>query len=369
MPLPPLVPPGPELSPAEALRVSRQSRLPEVGGLGQRRLANAKVCVVGAGGLGSPAILYLAAAGVGTIGIVDDDVVEPTNLQRQVAHGTAALGRSKAWSAAERARELNPAVDVRSHELRLDAGNARDVLSGYDLVLDGSDTFDTRAVIDGACASLGIPVVWAAVLGFHAQVTVFWADPPLGAGVRQSDVFGSPGDDGASCETAGVFGPLCGQVGSIMAGEAVKLITGIGEPLLGRLLDIDARTWRQREVRLRPVPAQSAPVGPATETAAGRARVPRVTADVLRAMLSEPAPPVVLDVREPYEHASGTIPGALRVPLADVLSGERRGIPDGRPIVVYCLRHARAEAAAQALVADGYPVSVLDGGMHAWATA
>ncbi|GAA1687470.1 hypothetical protein GCM10009808_00610 [Microbacterium sediminicola] len=250
--LPPLVEPVPQLSAAELARTVRHRSLAGIGDLGQRRLAAARVAVIGAGGLGSPVILGLAAAGVGTIGIIDDDVVDVSNLHRQVIHTMDAVGRPKTSSAAARARGLAPEVVVREHAVRLIAANAAQLLADYDLVLDGSDTFETRDAVDAAAADLGIPVVWGSVLEMWAQVTVFWASPPAGADpVRLSDLFpaGSTGEV-FTCAQVGVLAPLVMQTGSLMASEAIKLIVGIGEPLLGRVAVIDALGGRTRELAL-----------------------------------------------------------------------------------------------------------------------
>ena len=249
---PPLVPPGPELSAAERTRYARHLLLPDLGLEGQRRLRAARVLVVGAGGLGSPALLYLAAAGVGTIGVVDDDVVEATNLQRQVVHGVADVGRAKVDSAAESVAAISPETVVVRHRDRLDAVTAMDVLADYDLVLDGADNFPTRYLVGDACARLGIPHVWGSVYRFDGQVSVWWA----GEGPCYACVFPSqpPPDAVPSCAVGGVLGAVCASVGAVMATEAVKLVTGIGEVLVGRLLVHDAlrQTWDAVPVRRDP---------------------------------------------------------------------------------------------------------------------
>ncbi|NKY08002.1 adenylyltransferase/sulfurtransferase MoeZ [Cellulomonas hominis] len=233
--------------------------MPEVGEVGQRRLRNARVLVVGAGGLGSPVLLYLAAAGVGTIGVVDDDVVDASNLQRQVVHGDADVGRAKVTSAAETVRAVNPLVEVVEHRVRLTAATVADVVAGYDVVVDGTDNFPTRYLVNDACVLAGVPLVWGAVLRFDAQVSVFWAAPPAGSGypaVQYRDVFPEPPAPGTvpSCAEAGVLGVVCGAVGSMMAAEVVKLVTGLGDPLLGRMLVLDALGGRWRELPVRPDP-------------------------------------------------------------------------------------------------------------------
>ncbi|MFJ4106198.1 molybdopterin-synthase adenylyltransferase MoeB [Oerskovia enterophila] len=255
--LPPLVAPSTEpLSPEELARYSRHLALPGIGIEGQQRLRAARVLVVGAGGLGSPALLYLAAAGVGTIGIVDDDRVEVSNLQRQVIHGGSDVGRPKVASARAAIAEVNPHVTVRLHEQRLDAGNVLDVLAGYDLVLDGTDNFATRYLVGDAAEIAGIPCVWGSIFRFQGQVSVFWATPPGGEGVVYRDVFPEPPPPGTvpDCATGGVLGAMCGTIGSVMATEAVKLVTGAGRTLLGRLAVYDSLelTWRHLTVRADP---------------------------------------------------------------------------------------------------------------------
>ncbi len=255
-----LVDPGPPLTAADALRFSRHTVLRQLGEVGQRRLRGARVCVVGAGGLGSPVLLYLAAAGVGTLGIVDRDEVDLTNLQRQVIHGHADVGRRKVASAREAVLEIDAGIEVRAHDGDLHAGNVLDVLRGYDLVLDGTDNFPTRYLVNDACAELGLPLVWGSVLGFDAQVSVFWSRPPEGPGVDLRDLFPDPpaAHEVPSCAEAGVVGAMCGQVGSLMATEAIKVITGVGEPLLGRVATLDALAARWREVPLRRSPGRVA---------------------------------------------------------------------------------------------------------------
>lgn len=257
----PLVAPGPPLTPEQTARAARHLLLPGVGLEGQRRLRAARVGVIGAGGLGAPVLQYLAAAGIGTLGIVDDDVVDVSNLQRQVIHATSDVGRPKVDSAAQTVHALDPDVVVVPHRTRLTRENAADVLAGYDVLVDGTDNFPTRYLVSDTAADLRVPVVWGSVLRFDAQVSVFWSAAP-GGGVTLRDLFPvEPGpDEVPSCAEAGVLGALCGQVGSLMATEVVKLVCGLGEPLVGRVLVLDA--WRSRwsELPLRPAgPATPAP--------------------------------------------------------------------------------------------------------------
>ena len=353
----------PDLSAADVTRYSRQIVLPELGVAGQQRLAAARVLVIGAGGLGSPALLYLAAAGVGTLGIADHDSVEESNLHRQVIHPTAAVGSLKTTSAAAAIAALNPGVRVVTHQLRLDESNVDGVLAGYDVVLDGTDNFPTRYLVNDACVRAGIPLVWASVLGFAAQVAVFWPAAP--GGVQLRDLFPAPPAPGTvpSCAEAGVIGAVCGQVGSIMAGEAIKLVAGIGRPLLGRVLVIDMLDGRWDEVPLLPAGGPAA----APSSSAVACDLPRVTA-------AELAPPadlaadgvLLLDVREPAEFAGLHLAGSLNVPLAQVLADEQLSLPPHRSIVVVCRSGRRAEVAAAALQARGLrDVQVLEGGLLA----
>ncbi len=258
MSLVPLVAPGPELSVSDVERFARHLPIPGIGEEGQRRLRAAWVCVVGAGGLGSPALLYLAAAGVGTLGVVDADAVELVNLQRQVLHATAGIGAPKAASAAARLAGLDPAVRVVQHPVRLEHGNAAEILGGYDLVVDAVDNYPTRYLIADVCAELGVPVVWGAVQVTRAQVSVFWSRPvgpdgPL-PGITLRDLYPEPPDPATWVTAAqvGVLGAMCGQVGALLATEAIKLITGAGDPLFGRLLYLDTMAATVAEVPLTP---------------------------------------------------------------------------------------------------------------------
>ncbi|WP_194763172.1 HesA/MoeB/ThiF family protein [Microbacterium sp. UFMG61] len=249
----PLVAPALALDPAELVRTARHAVLAGIGEEGQRRLAAAHVAVVGAGGLGSPALLALAAAGVGSITVIDDDIVELTNLQRQLAHRVEDIGRPKTSSAERAILALSPGAEVVTAAERLDSENAERLFAGADIVVDTSDSFATRRDVAAAAEALGIPLVWGAVQEWHAQATVFWSDPPEGhAPVVLADLFplGTEGEP-PSCAQVGVLGALCVQVGGMLAGEVVKLITGAGDPLLGRLAMIDGLSARQHEIAIR----------------------------------------------------------------------------------------------------------------------
>ncbi len=358
--LPPLVEPAEPLTGPEFARYSRHVLLPEVGEIGQRRLKAAKVLVIGAGGLGAPALHYLAAAGVGTIGVIDDDVVEESNLQRQVIHGTSDIGRHKVDSAVEAIAELNPLVTAVPHRFRLTGENAPALFADYDLVLDGADNFPTRYLTSDAAAQVNVPVLWGSVLGFDAQVSLFWFRPPAGAGITLRDVFPTPPSPGSvpSCSQAGVVGAMVGQIGSLMGAEAVKLIIGAGKSLLGRVIVFNQlRTaWSEIPIRPRasgPPPASHAPPAP---------RQPDL------AYVNEPAERATLvDVREADEVAGGMIPGAIHIPLALVLTERgRESLDPADPVVIYCAHSPRAERAARDLSAHGFTVEVLTGGYTAW---
>ncbi|MFT4217776.1 MAG: molybdopterin-synthase adenylyltransferase MoeB [Micropruina sp.] len=371
MTLPPLVPPTGTLDADALARYSRQMILSEVGVDGQRRLAAARVLVIGAGGLGAPVLLYLAAAGVGTIGVVDSDRVELSNLHRQVIHTDAGIGRPKVDSAADAVAALNPTVTIRRHGLRVDPGTIAGLVADYDLVIDGTDNFPTRYLVNDACVAAGKPLVWGSVLGFAAQVAVFWDAAPDGRGVQLRDVFPEPPPAGTvpSCAEAGVVGAVCAQAGSVMAMEAIKLITGIGRPLLGRVLVIDVLAGRWDEVPVRRAnPGPSAAEPAVTPAAARGAATPPAEADggVRVLTLPEPGSAFLLDVRGPDEFAAERIRGSVNIPLPALLEGALDGVPDDGAILVICRSGGRAEIAAAGLRARGYAdVRVLEGGIQA----
>lgn len=368
MPLPPLVEPVAALTDAERARTARNTRLAALGEIGQRRLRGAHVAVVGAGGLGSPVILALAAAGVGTLTVIDDDDVEATNLQRQVLHRLSDVAGPKVDSAVRAAADLSPETVVHAHRERLTAANADRLLSNADLVIDGTDSFETREVVAAACERRGVPLVWGTVQAFDAQVTVFWSRPSAGEPILLADLY-PPGSVGEvpSCADVGVLGSLCLQVGSLLATEAVKLIAGIGEPLFGRVLVIDGLRARQREVTLRPTRAADAPAPEPVASVTSAPRPALITARALADAIADAPDSVrILDVREPVETARGMIPGARNVPVGAVVADPTAIVG---PVVLVCQAGWRARSAAEALLAAGVDASVLEGGMTAWDAA
>ena len=377
--LPPLVEPGPELSAEERERYSRHALIPQIGLEGQRRLRKARVLVIGAGGLGSPALLYLAAAGVGTLGIVDDDSVELSNLQRQVIHGMGDIGRSKLESARDTIADLNPGVEVRLHGVRLDRDNVLEIFRDYDVILDGTDNFATRYLVNDAAALLGKPCVWGSILRFDGQVSVFW--DRFGPNLR--DLYPEPPapDSVPSCADGGVFGMLCASIGAMMVTEAVKLITGVGETLLGRLLVFDALSSRWRELGV-PKDPETQPI---TELADYEAFCglgqPGLSAAAHDALISPEALAarlarrdageedfILVDVREPVEYEMARIPGSVLEPLGGILDRPKPGLlPHGVPLVLHCKAGVRSAQALVALEAAGYgDVLHLEGGIDAW---
>jgi len=377
--LPPLVEPAAALSRDEVMRYSRHLIIPEVATIGQRRLKNARVLAVGAGGLGSPVLMYLAAAGVGTLGVVDFDTVDESNLQRQVIHGQSDIGRPKAQSARDAIREINPLVDVRLHEVRLDSDNVLGIFADYDLIVDGTDNFATRYLVNDACVLLGKPYVWGSIYRFEGQVSVFWDAAPDDLGLSYRDLYPVPPPPGMvpSCAEGGVLGILCASIGSVMATEAVKLITGIGETLLGRLMVYDALDMEYRTIRIRRDP-ETKPVtelidyeefcGTVSEQASETAAGSTITARELKQMLDRGDPVEVIDVREPAEFEILQIPGARLIPKGDILSGEALSLlPNDKRIVLNCKTGVRSAEALAAVKQAGYADAVhLQGGVLAW---
>ena len=373
--LPPLVAPAAELTPGEVARYSRHLIIPDIGSLGQRRLKNARVLVIGAGGLGSPTLLYLAAAGVGTLGIVEFDTVEESNLQRQIIHGTSDIGRSKARSARESILELNPLVEVNLHEVRLAPEHAVELFAGYDLIVDGTDNFATRYLVNDAAALAHKPYVWGSIYRFSGQVSVFWEDAPARLGINYRDLYPEPPPPGTvpSCAEGGVLGILCASIAAVMGTEAIKLITGIGETLLGRLMVYDALAMTYRTIAIRKdpgAPAITALVdyeafcGTAAPAGAGS-----ITPAQLRRLLDAGEPITLIDVREPAEWEINRIDGAVLIPASEIDSRDGLArIPVGRTPVLYCKTGVRSARALAALHTAGYPAALhLSGGIVAWA--
>lgn len=377
----PLVEPAAALSPAEQARYARHTELQGFGLTAQLRLKNARVLVIGAGGLGSAIVPYLAAAGVGVLGIVDDDVVDLSNLQRQVMHSVATIGMAKTESAKQHVQGLNPHVEVVTHRLRLTAGNALEIVRNYDLVLDGADNFATRYLVSDAAEILGIPCVWGSILQFEGQLSVFWR----GQGPTYRDVFPEPPEPGEvpSCAQAGVLGVLPGQIGTLMAAEAIKLITGIGAPLLGRLMLFDALQTRWREMRVVADPGRPAVEALMADypTFCGLAQasdqVARLTLEDFAAslVLTGPSRRRLIDVRQAQEAQMGMIDSAELLPLPDLLQMSRMqqllermpGLSEQDPVVLYCQSGQRAMAAAAHLHKLGFKqVQVLEGNVAAW---
>ncbi len=334
MSLPPLVSPADELSVDEVKRYSRHLIIPDVGMTGQKRLKNAKVLVVGAGGLGSPALLYLAAAGVGTLGIVDFDVVDESNLQRQIIHGVSDVGQHNAESARNSIREINPYVEVVLHTERLDSDNALQIFGPYDLIVDGTDNFATRYLVNDAAVLLGKPYVWGSIYRFDGQASVFWAEH----GPCYRCLYPEPPPPGMvpSCAEGGVLGVLCASIGSIQVNEAIKVITGIGDPLVGRLMIYDALEMTYRPVQVRKDPEcpvcgknptitglidYEASCGAVSEEAQEAAQGSTITARDLKNMMDAGENIFVVDVREPNEYEIVSIPGATLIPKGEFVSG------------------------------------------------
>lgn len=368
----------PELTPCEFTRYSRQLSLPQVGVDGQRRLKAARVLIVGAGGLGSPVALYLAGAGIGTIGLVDFDVVDVTNLHRQIMHGTASVGRPKLASARDRLHDLNPHVQLETYETSLSSANAMEIMRGYDLVIDGTDNFSTRYLVNDACVLLGIPNVYGAIFRFDGQATLFGTEQ----GPCYRCLYPEPPPAGSvpSCAEGGVLGVLPGLVGTIQATEAIKHILRIGETLSGRLLLIDALSMQFRTVKIQRDPNCPAcgtrtitrlidydvfcgtlPLGAAVNT-----DVKEVTPLELDEKLRRGDDFDLIDVRETYEWDEQHVDGAKLIPLG-TLNDALPELDASREIVVMCRSGARSGRAVQAMQAAGFTrVSNLVGGIVRW---
>lgn len=379
MQLSPLVNPVEALSKEEISRYSRHLLVPDVGLEGQRRLKTSKVLVIGAGGLGSPALLYLAAAGVGTLGIIDFDVVDESNLQRQIIHGYSDIGRLKSRSAKDSVNELNPHVHVQLHNERLEAANALEIISGYDLILDGTDNFATRYLVNDACVLAGKPYVWGSIFRFEGQASVFWENAPDGCGLNYRDLYPEPPppDMAPSCAEGGVLGVLCAVIGAIMATEAIKLITGLGETLLGRLAVYDALDMTFRFIPLRRAPAR-APItglidyrefcGQKRSIPGNRTDVPLISALELKKMRENDADLRLIDVRGLEEWNIVRIEGADHIPKNEMMSREVLSqLNKDDFIVVHCKMGARSRDVLIEMQKQGFTnIKSLDGGILAW---
>jgi adenylyltransferase/sulfurtransferase len=381
VPLPPLVAPAAELTPQEVRRYSRHLIIPDVAMDGQKRLKNSKVLCVGAGGLGSPALMYLAAAGVGTLGIIDFDVVDESNLQRQVIHGQSDVGRSKAQSAKASVAEINPLVQVNLHEERLDSSNVMEIFSGYDLIIDGTDNFATRYLVNDACVLLNKPYVWGSIYRFDGQASVFWSEH----GPCYRCLYPEPPPPGMvpSCAEGGVLGVLCASIGSIQVNEAIKVLTGIGEPLVGRLMIYDALEMTYRSVKVRKDPEcaicgknptvtelvdYEAFCGVVSDEASEATAGSTITAGELNAMKERGDDIYLVDVREPAEFEIVRIPGSVLIPPRE-LPSRLFELPQDKPVVLYCKTGVRSAEALALLKNAGFADAThVQGGVTAWQT-
>jgi len=371
---------GVDLSAEERSRYARHLTLPEVGLAGQRRLKAASVLCIGSGGLGSPLLLYLAAAGVGRIGIIDFDVVDSSNLQRQVIHGTATIGWAKTASAEARIHDLNPHCRVEGYATKLTASNALELLKGYDVICDGTDNFPSRYLINDACVLLGKPLIYGSVQGFEGQVSVFnrTADSP-----HYRDLVPEPPPPGLvpTCAQGGVLGVMPGLIGLLQATEAIKLITGIGMPLDGRLLLVDGLAMRFRELKLQP--SQGRPVidrlidyerfcgvRGAESAPEELADMNSVTVQGLKQRMDAGDALALIDVRNPAEAEVAVITGAQLIPLAMIENGEAleriRALAAGQPLYVHCKLGGRSAKAVQLLADQGIEAINVQGGIDAW---
>jgi molybdopterin/thiamine biosynthesis adenylyltransferase/rhodanese-related sulfurtransferase len=386
--LPALVEPAAELTTDEVRRYSRHLIIPDVGMAGQKRLKNAKVLVIGAGGLGSPALLYLAAAGVGTLGIAEFDEVDESNLQRQIIHGMSDIGRPKAESARESIAEVNPYVEVVVHPERLDNDNVLQVFEGYDLIVDGTDNFATRYMVNDAAYFLKIPYVWGSIYRFDGQASVFAPTLADDAPCYRC-LYPEPPPPGMvpSCAEGGVLGVLCASIGSIQVNEAIKLITGIGDPAVGKLVIYDALEleWRKLKVRKDPSCAlcgenptvtglidYDAFCGAVSDEAAEAAAGSTISVTQLEAMLKEREEGTrdfeLIDVREPNEYEINRIPGARLIPKGEFLNGNALAdLPSDKPIVLHCKSGVRSAEVLAIVKGAGYADAVhVGGGVVAW---
>ena len=385
MNIPPLVEKGPALTVDEVRRYSRHLIIPDVAMAGQQRLMNAKVLCVGAGGLGSPALMYLAAAGVGTLGIVEFDTVDESNLQRQIIHGQSDIGKSKALSAKEKIAEINPNVNVVVHEVRLDTDNVMEIFAQYDLIVDGTDNFATRYLVNDACVLLKKPYVWGSIYRFDGQASVFWAE----YGPCYRCLYPEPPPPGMvpSCSEGGVLGVLCASIGSIQVTEAIKVLTGIGDPLVGSLIVYDALEMTYRKIKMRKDP-NCAVCGEnptvtelidyeafcgAVSTEAAEAIVDstinvKQLDEMLKARERGEKDFMLIDVREPNEYDIVSIPGAVLIPKNEFLMGDAlTKMPTDKQIVLHCKVGGRSAEVLAAVKGAGFKDAIhVGGGILAW---
>jgi sulfur-carrier protein adenylyltransferase/sulfurtransferase len=379
--LPPLVEPADSLTVEEVRRYSRHLIIPDVAMAGQKRLKNARVLAIGAGGLGSPTLMYLAAAGVGTLGVVDYDTVDESNLQRQIIHGQSDIGRSKAQSARDSIREINPLVKVVLHEERLENDNVFEIFSQYDLIVDGTDNFATRYLVNDACVLLGKPYVWGSIYRFDGQASVFWAEN----GPCYRCLYPEPPPPGMvpSCAEGGVLGVLCASIGSIQATEAIKLLTGIGESLIGRLMIYDALEMSYRTVKIRkdpecPICGKNPTItelidyetfcGAVSDEAQLAAQGSTIVPRELKDWIDRGENIFLVDVREPAEFEIVSIPGATLIPKGEFLNGSAlERMPQDKRIVLYCKSGMRSAEALAIVKGAGFADAVHVGsGVVGW---
>jgi len=387
MSLPPLVEPAAELTVDEVRRYSRHLIIPDVGMAGQKRLKNAKVLCVGAGGLGSPALMYLAAAGVGTLGILEFDTVDESNLQRQIIHGQSDVGRSKAQSAADSVAEINPYVQINIHETRLDSSNVMELFSQYDLIVDGTDNFATRYLVNDACVLLNKPYVWGSIYRFDGQASVFWSEH----GPCYRCLYPEPPPPGMvpSCAEGGVLGVLCASIGSIQVNEAIKVLTGIGEPLVGSLIVYDALEMTYRKIKIRKDPNcaicgdnptvtelidYDAFCGAVSDAAVEAIVDSTINVRQLKEMLDARENGerdfILIDVREPGEYEIVNIPGAVLIPKGEFLMGDAlEHLPQDKQVVLHCRSGVRSAEVLAVVKNAGFKDAIhVGGGVLAWVT-
>ena len=380
---PALVSPGPALTVDEVRRYSRHLIIPDVAMAGQQRLMNAKVLCVGAGGLGSPALMYLAAAGVGTIGIVEFDTVDESNLQRQIIHGQSDIGKSKAQSAKEKISEINPYVNVITHELRLDNSNVKEIFSQYDIIVDGTDNFATRYLVNDACVLLKKPYVWGSIYRFDGQASVFWAE----YGPCYRCLYPEPPPPGMvpSCAEGGVLGVLCATIGSIQTTEAIKVITGVGEPMIGSLMIYDALEMSFRKIKVRKdpncplcgnnpsqsdlLPDYDAFCGVLSDAAEVAVKDSTISVTELASKIDANEGFYLVDVREPSEFEIVRIPGSHLIPKQGFLDGTVLAtLPQDKPIILHCKSGVRSAECLAILKGAGFADAThVAGGVIAWA--